>query len=146
VVGWVYSRVAACRTGVLLATVVVHNGVEVHLRRDAVLFLVPVRKRFVCLRKLATPCQGFRMRQRLGNFCEGESPCVHRDTHMYIQIRLHLLSCPRSLPVSLVCSHSRIPSRTAGSSMQSSWSSEARRSLLASRFPMINSTRSSFPF
>ena len=52
--GWVRSRVVACRTGVLLATVVVLIGVEVHLRRDAVLFLVPVRESCVCVRKLAS--------------------------------------------------------------------------------------------
>ena len=53
--GWVHSRVAACRTGVLLAAVVVLIGLEVHLRRvflrrDVVRFLVPVRESCVCVR------------------------------------------------------------------------------------------------
>ena len=55
VCGLVHSRVAACRTGVLLAAVVVLIGLEVHLRRvflrrDVVRFLVPVRESCVCVR------------------------------------------------------------------------------------------------
>ena len=111
VVGWVYSRMAACRTSVLLANVVVHNGVEVHLRRDAVLFLVPVRKRFVCLRKLAISCQRFRMRERLGNFWEGESPCVHVTLKCLYR---YGYTCSRALVRSLSRSFARIPAYRLG--------------------------------